>query len=356
MRRAGISAAAVGAGFLAASLATGRASAHEVGLSRGDYTVTGRTVKAQLLFARRELAGLVAGLDADHDGAVTPAELAAGKEALEGALVGRIAIRGDGAPCPGTLEGAELVDQDGIAVHAVYRCAKRPQQLTVALTFLDDVPFGHRHLVRATAGAASTDHVLSQRSASFSLDLPAESAESVAAAEPPAPTSALRRGTLQVIAHPEAPAFLLALLVTCAGLRDALLAASAFAAAAAAGLVLGASGAFVPGARVLGPAIALSLVYAGLDAAASPDTRARWRIAVPFGVVHGLGWAAALAAGEGGSLAAFGAGALLALAVTIGALVPATLWALRRPAWPVRRVLGAAVVAVGTLGLFTGHP
>ena len=52
------------------------ASAHEVGLSHGEYAASGASVTAQLTFARRDVLSLVAGLDADHDGALTEAEIA----------------------------------------------------------------------------------------------------------------------------------------------------------------------------------------------------------------------------------------------------------------------------------------
>jgi len=341
--------AALGAG----ALLTASARAHEVGLSRGDYLVEGASVRAQVTLARKELIALVAGLDADHDGGLSPAELAAGRESIEGALVGRIKVSGDGAPCPGKLERAELIEQDGVTVSAVYRCAARPRKLDVQLAFLDDLPFGHRHLARATAGPSGIDRVLSQRNPGLSLDLAPE------ASPPPAGGSsgaALRWGALHLLARPTAPAFLLALLVTCEDRRAALAAAAAFAAAAAVGLLLGARGVFVPSPLVLAPAVALSLVYVGLEALASPR-RWRWLVALPFGVVHGLGSAAALQRLEAPrAVGAFAAGAGLALAATSASIVAATLWARRRPAFQARGVaaLGAVIAAAGAIGLVLG--
>jgi hypothetical protein len=336
----------------AAALVAARAYAHEVGLSRGEYVVEGATVKAQVVFARKELSSLVAGLDADHDGALTSAEVTAARGSIEGVLVPRIVVKGDGAPCPGTLERAELTEQDGVAIHSLYRCRERPRELAVTLTFLDDLPFGHRHLARASAGAASIDRVLSQRSPTLSLAVPAE------ATPPPRAASPLARGALQVLTRYEEPAFLLALLATCGSLRAALLAAVAFVGAAAVGLVVGARGIFVPGPLALGIAVALSLVYVGLDALASPDPERRWRVALPFGVVHGLACASAFQAfGAAGELRAFGAGVAAALAAVIAALLTVTQWALRRPAFAARDVkaLGAAIAATGAIGLFIGR-
>jgi hypothetical protein len=344
---------------IAAALATAPAGAHEVGLSRGDYSVEGAAVKAQVVFARKELISLVAGLDADHDGALTAGEIVAARGSIEGALVGRIRVTGDGAPCPGALERVELTEQDGVAVHAVYRCVRRPAQLGVELAFLDDLAFGHRHLARASAGAASVDGVLSQRSPALSLAVPAETVAPASEASRTEPgASPFQRGALHVLGHPQAPAFLLALLATCAGRRAALVAAVAFAAAAAVGLGLGACGLFMPSSRALRPAIALSLMYVGIEAMASPDGHARWRVALPFGVVHGLGGAAALRAGGAVSgLGAFGAGAALALATATAALLPLTQWARRKPKLTGRGVaaLGAVIAVAGVIGLITGR-
>lgn len=364
--RSRVSLAALGA----AALLAARADAHEVGLSRGEYVVAGATVRAQVTFARRELIALVAGLDADHDGALTPAELAAARGSIEGALVGRIVVKGDGAACPGTIERAELVEGDGVLVSAVYHCAAPPRQIGVALGFLEDLPYGHRHLARASAGAgaASINRVLSQRDPALSLDVPAGATPPAA---PPARSTPLRSGALHVLAPPAAPAFLLALLATCTGrstrgaasspLRAVLAAAGAFAAAAAVGVVLGARGLFLPGPRVLGAAVALSLVYVGLEALlsseASPAGQRRWRVAVPFGVVHGLASVAAFQrAGAPGELGVFVAGAALALGVVTAALVAAAAGARRWPAFQTRGVaaLGAVVAAGGAIGLFVG--
>ena len=74
--------------------------AHEVGLSRGEYAAVGATVTAQLTFARRDVLTLVAGLDADHDGTLTAAEIAEGQESMNGALAGRIRCAATTWPVP----------------------------------------------------------------------------------------------------------------------------------------------------------------------------------------------------------------------------------------------------------------
>jgi hypothetical protein len=160
-----------------------------------------------------------------------------------------------------------------------------------------------------------------------------------------------------VLTHPAGPAFLAALFATCSGLRAALLAAAAFAGAGAFGLGLGAGGVFVPDPRTLAAAIALSVVYAGLEAMGTTDGAARWRVALPFGLVHGLWCAAAYRATGHPGIGAFGAGAALGVVAVVAALLGMRAWADRRRllARPRVAALGAAIAAGGAVGLFTGR-
>jgi hypothetical protein len=336
------------AALAAAALGEASAEAHEVGLSKGEYAMEGAALRAQVVFARKELITLVAGLDADGDGALTPAEVARSRDAIEGAFVGRIKVKGDGAACPGSLERAELTEQDGIALRAVYRCPKRPRELAVTLGFLDDLAFGHRHLARAGAGGAPVDQVLSQRSPGFTLAVTPEP-EAPAAPDGGGARAPLQRGALRVGASPEAWLFLAGLFVSSTRPRAMAVAAAAFATALGLGLALGARGIWTPAPRVVAVAAALSVVYVGLDARSAPDGETRWRIALPFGVVHGLGCAAAL--GAGGALSTFALGVALGLAAMTALLLPAVAWARGRPAIRGRgaRVIGAAIAALGVI-------
>src|SRR5579883_1569182 len=125
------------------------ASAHAVGLSKGDYTVTGTEVAAELTFARADLAGIVSGLDANGDGAVDAGELARAKAAIEIVVFGRgVTVDADGAACGGTLASAELAEPDGVDLRGRYRCAAAPSKVHVHVGLLEDLSEGHRHIAR----------------------------------------------------------------------------------------------------------------------------------------------------------------------------------------------------------------
>jgi hypothetical protein len=317
-----------------------------VGLSRGDYAVEGDAVRAEVAFARKELAGLVAGLDANHDGALTAAEIEAGRDSIQGAVVGRIKVMGDGAPCAGKLDRVELAEADGVVVRALYRCARRPQQAAVTLALMEDLPFGHRHLVRAFAAAGPQDLVLSQRAPSFTFAVPA------AAASAPSPRDAGALGRVQRMAGAwPIPVFLLGLFARCAGGRPMLAAAGAFAAALFAGLAASVFGMFTPSPRAAAAAMAASLAYVGIDNFAR-DERGPW-IALPFGAIHGLGCAAAFRAAEGGTLGGFALGVLGALAAVVAALVVGVTWTRERRVFRADAAiaLNLGIAAAGLVGV-----
>ncbi|MFT3773339.1 MAG: HupE/UreJ family protein [Minicystis sp.] len=335
---------------LALVIAPAPARAHEVGLSRGDFTADGNGVRADVAFARKELASLVAGLDENHDGQLTQAELDAGRDSIQGAIVGRIKVTGDGLACTGKLDRVELADQDGVAIRALYRCPQRPKEASIKLALIEDLPFGHRHLARAFAATGPLDLVLSQRVPSFSFTLPAETS---APATAPSTPALFAGGAKHAATAWPLPVFLIGLLARSTHVRGALASAGAFVAALLAGLVIAAVGLFTPSPQAVTIAVALSLAYVGVDNFAGGE-RKPW-IALPFGVVHGLGCAVALRglAAPPGGLAPFAGGVLAVALAFCAAIVPVVLWISKRPAFKARGVgaLSAVVLAAGLVGL-----
>lgn len=333
-----------------ACLSPSLARAHEVGLSRGDYTADGAAIVAEIAFARKELIGLVAGLDGDHDGALTEAELRVGLGSIEGAVVSRVKVEGDGGRCEGKLVKVELAEQDGVLLRASYRCAKRPAEARIALTLLDDLPFGHRHLVRAAQAEGPLDLVLSQRAPTFAFRPPPAPVE----AKPEDAGSTWMLGAKHAARAWTCPVFLIGLLARARGRAPAIAAVCAFLAASAAGIAASSSGLFTPSPRALGAAIALSLVYVGVDALAdsgAPDRAAPAWTALPFGVVHGLALAASR--GAGAASVPFATGSLLVMATLAAGLVPSVLWArARHPSSG--RVAGALALLAGVAALARG--
>jgi hydrogenase/urease accessory protein HupE len=276
-------------------LAVSPAQAHEVGLSRGDYALAGASVTAQLTFARRDVITLVAGLDADHNGTLTAAEIAGDRDAFAGAVVGRLVVRGDGAACPGELAEAKLAEEDGVSLRAVYRCPAAPHQVTVEVGLLDDLSFGHRHLAHFDGASGPSDAVLFQRNRSFSFEpTPGQAAAEAPKASYKGKLSFFPMGIEHILTGYDHLVFLLGLVIIGGRLRSLLLVVTAFTLAHSITLAVAALGIWAPSPRIVEPAIALSIAYVGVENFFVKNAEKRWRITFPFGLIHGFGFAGAL--------------------------------------------------------------
>ena len=109
----------------------------------------GETLSGRLDIAVRDLDGAL-GLDGDLDGAVTWRELSTAAPRIAAYVESRLAIAGDGAPCPLALGAPALTDlSDGAywAVPITARCPRAPEALTFTYRLLFDVDAQHRGLV-----------------------------------------------------------------------------------------------------------------------------------------------------------------------------------------------------------------
>jgi hydrogenase/urease accessory protein HupE len=357
----------------ALALLAAPAAAHAVGLSRGEYVLAGPMVTAELVFSRRELAGVVDGLDADADGAVDAAELERGKAALTRAIVDRIDVEGGGARCPGTLDDARLAEEDGLVVHATFRCASPPEKVTVDLAVLEDLPFGHRHLARAVSAGAAIAPVLFRSHRSFEiLAGPLAGARgsegpgaAPAGAAPPGPPPAQDSGKLalflmgvqHILTGYDHLVFLLGLVLVGGRVRSLVTVVTAFTVAHSMTLAVAVLGVWSPSPRIVEPAIALSIAYVGVENFFVEDAHRRWRITFPFGLIHGFGFAGALReialprSEVPAALVLFNLGVEAGQLAVLALVLPLVLWA-RKRAWfrdVGVKAISAAIVLLGTI-------
>ncbi|MDI1448169.1 HupE/UreJ family protein [Polyangium sp. 6x1] len=272
--------------------------AHQVGLSRGEYKIDGATLTAEIVFARREVLSLVRNMDEDGDGAISPTEIQHAREALGRAVVERVSVRAGEGVCPGTLDDAFLVEEDGFSLRVVYRCPASPRAVRVRLDVLDDLPYGHRHVARADAGAGPTEHVLFGANREIGIaGLPG------GAKAPAAPKAShenegffgfFRMGIEHILFGYDHLVFLFGLVLVGGRLRALLLVVTAFTVAHSITLGLAVLGIWAPSGRIVEPIIALSVAYVGVENQLVKDAEKRWRITFPFGLVHGFGFAGAL--------------------------------------------------------------
>ncbi len=271
--------------------ASAEGNAHEVGLSRGTYTVDGEVVVVDLVMAQREAASAAPELDADHNGNVSTDELDAGRAALQKNIVDRVRVTADGKPCGGKVAQAKLSEQDGFEVQTRYTCPAPVQQVDVELALLDDLAYGHRHIARVMQGVQVTETVLSRSQRRISLT----ATPGAPTAKPPSNRlSMLGLGVEHILTGYDHLIFLLGLVLVGGRLRSLLWVVTAFTLAHSITLGLAALGVWSPSPRVIEPLIALSVAYVGVENFFVKNAEKRWRITFPFGLIHGFGFAGAL--------------------------------------------------------------
>ncbi|HVH45936.1 MAG TPA: HupE/UreJ family protein [Labilithrix sp.] len=275
------------------------AAAHTIGLSTGEYTARGSSLVGKLAFARAEVAALAPALDANRDGHLTPAEVQAGRSLLLTKVLDRISVTSNGAACTATVTDAGLMEQDGLLLSGRWDCASSDHPFEVDLLLLGDLARGHRHIARTVTGGTTHDEVLdaTQRNLPVAPE-PASGAMGTEARPEPASGQGGWRlfvmGLEHILTGYDHLLFLLGLVLLRSRLRSLLGVVTAFTIAHSVTLALAALHVWAPNPRIVEPAIALSIVYVGVENFFVADGSKRWRITFPFGLVHGFGFAGAL--------------------------------------------------------------
>lgn len=367
-RRGKVSAALAAVAVLGSMLAlTSRAEAHAIGLSSGEYTANDSSLKVKLSFARGEVAGLAPAIDADRDGHVSAVEVNNARALLEAKIISRIAVQADGSECKGTLTDAALTEQDGLMVDGRFECASAKGGFTVDAALLNDLPFGHRHIARTVAGEATHDEVLYRDHRTVHVPAGAAiGATSSTGEAKPAPKldhetsggafSFFKMGIEHILTGYDHLVFLLGLVLARGRVKQLIGVVTAFTIAHSITLALAAFGVWAPSPRIIEPAIALSIVYVGIENFFVKDASKRWRITFPFGLIHGFGFAGALQeinlprASIPGALLSFNLGVEAGQLAVMAVVLP-IIFSLRKQDWfeprAVRVVSGAVAVAGG---------
>jgi HupE / UreJ protein len=346
---------------------TSPAGAHQAGLSQGHYQIDGATIVGRLVFANAELAAAIAALDADGDGALSANEIAKGRAVVAREIVAKVAITGDDQPCPVTLVSVALAEQDGVGVAISAACSARPRRLVVHCGFLDVLPAAHRHIAVVTAGGEHPSHESLAVAGSMDVTVDVATAEGASSFR-----ALLSLGVEHILTGYDHLVFLFGLIVMGGRTRSLVMALTAFTVAHSISLAVAVLGVWAPPRSFVEPAIALSIAYVGVEnllrarrnaretktpgTQARDEARGRWRITLPFGLVHGFGFAGALAeiglprASVPGALLAFNLGVELGQIAVLAAVLPLLTWARR---WRVVREPGtkAANVAIVAAGV-----
>ena len=333
------------------------AGAHAIGLSRGEYTVVGTSVRAELTLRADDAALAVPGLDADGDGKVSEVELASGRALVEAVFMGRLAVSSDGETCTAAQPGDVALDPpDGVRVSADFACPRAPQRLRLQFGFLDVLPAGHRHLATVHAGGQSFEELAVLSRPDVELDL----GDSAPQRGWP---SLLRAGVEHILTGYDHLAFVAALVLggtlvmgrgaVKVGPLVAML--TAFTVGHSASLAVATLGGVAPGPRPVEAAVALSVAYVGAENLFTKSDRHRWMLTLPFGFVHGFALAGGLIdlgiprARLAGALLAFNAGVETGQLALLAVLLPLLLLVRVRARWypMAARIASGAIALAG---------
>jgi hydrogenase/urease accessory protein HupE len=263
------------------------ASAHPVPFSFLDLRLDGSAVDGTLV---------VHIFDVGHDLNVDPPErlldpgtLSARAAAVIALVAPRFSVTADGralTPAWSTVE--PLVDRQSLRLHLRYTLASPPGALRVAADLFPYDPVHHTFL-NVYERSALTQAILDRGSPSFEYIAGTRQGALVVMKK------FVPAGIHHILIGPDHLLFLVGLLLLGGTLRQLTLVVTAFTVAHSITLSLAALNLVTPPARLIEPAIALSIVYVGADnllIRGGRDVRA-W-IAFAFGFIHGFGFASVL--------------------------------------------------------------
>ena len=264
------------------------AQAHQVGLSRSAWVVSGSSADVELTFARPDVLTLLPEIDGDKDAVISDAELKADTRAVQG-LWQQVHVERGAHACTVAAGDASLVEGDGVVAAARVDCNEGDGDVVVTLAILEKLGSAHRHLGHVSSAKGETDVVAFTASPSFTLT-------AAPAGLPVGDYFVL--GLEHILLGYDHLCFVLGLvivLVTVGKLRSLFAVITAFTVAHSITLGLAATGTATLPSSLIEPLIAASIVFVGVESWRLKAPAARWRITFPFGLIHGFGFAGALA-------------------------------------------------------------
>lgn len=255
--------------------------AHDPGLSALDVGIGRDTISVALSLAGADLALITRGDDGERRQALT--ELA--RQSIRLSL--------DGEALAPVVDGV-TIEQSGARIRAsvaVPRLRERARRLTIASEVPKRLALGHRELVVITEGGRQSDQKL--------LDAESDSATvalgAIGDGLPAVAWSFLKLGNRHILSGYDHLLFLAALFLAAATIRDLIALLTAFTVAHAISLALVVlAGVHLP-ASIVEPLIAASIAWVGVENLIVPGRRHRWLLVFGFGLIHGFGFAGALA-------------------------------------------------------------
>ena len=347
-------------GWLAALFisAASLAHAHDPGLSTAALKIFPDRLEAEVIFARADIEAL-AQLDNDHDGQVSPEEWDRARPQLETlsreAL--KILINGDSVSL--IQPGFHLDQNNNFQISGIFP-SHGAKALTIESPLINQLARGHRQFLSLydERGAPLVEELLSANHNVVELSLPNRPVEELERGKATTFPQFFFMGIEHILTGYDHLLFLFGLLVAISQLRATLWVITCFTLAHSATLGLAAFDLVRISGRIVEPLIALTIIYVGAENLLSTGTpTGRWRLALIFGLVHGLGFATALKEKLGGMLGAeiavplvsFNLGVEAGQLAVAALLLPVIWWLRAKPTFMPRSlpVCSALVVLAG---------
>jgi hydrogenase/urease accessory protein HupE len=334
-------------------VAAASAFAHDPGLSAAELKPDGAKLIAQTTFSRDEIA-MIAPMDADRDGLITPSEFDAARNRLESLAGESIALSVDGKEIAATEVSVRLGESNAIHFDLQFPALKG-SKLTLRSPLIDRLARGHRQFLslRNASGNALAERMLDVTNNSFECDL-----ASLAASQ--TQTRRFREFLLLGVEHIllgfDHLAFLLALLIAGGTLGEAVKVITSFTVAHSTTLALATLDLVNLPPGVVEPLIAASIIYVGLENILRREIKRRWLLTFAFGLIHGFGFASALRelglGADSGAivpLLSFNLGVELGQIVIAAPVLP-LIWKLRQQPQFVVRYIPACSILIALAG------
>lgn len=312
-------------------------------LSRSSWRAEGRSLTGELVFLRHHLSHVAAGLPESAD---VPDDL--GDAALRDALASRVEVTREGVACRPRIEDPVQPAQPGQVVARVrWRCPGGDGPVQVRLGFLPLFDPDHRHVAAISDEVGSRTEVLARDNPIITISPGASSWVS---------WSFLSLGIEHILLGWDHLVFLFGLILLGGTFRSLLGTVTAFTLAHSITLALAALEVWSPGPAFVEPLIGATIAYVGIENLFLKEPKGRWRITFLLGLVHGFGFAGALA--EAGlarahllsALVLFNLGVEVGQMMVLAVLLPLVLLARRRD-WVVSRAVPVTSVAIALVGL-----
>jgi len=334
---------------------TGVARAHDPGLSTATLRIFPDRLEAEVIFARPDIEEFVS-LDANHDGKVSPEEWERARPNLEPLVREALNVWVNEVAIAITELSFHLDANKNFHLAGMFP-ARNAKALILESPLIKRLPRGHRQFISLVDdhGITLAEVLLSAEHDVIDVDL----SKRLANETPPAKTGAFREffvmGLEHILTGYDHLLFLLGLLIVMSRFRATAWVITCFTLAHSITLALAAFDVVrVPG-RVVEPLIAATIIYVGVENLLRPDgPTGRWRLALIFGLAHGLGFATDLKeklAGISGEqiavpLVSFNLGVELGQ-LTVAALVVPLIWWLRnKPVFVQRSVPACSALVV----------